>query len=200
MEAARGKTFRMQRGNDMTAQQIFHTATLAGGCFWCMEAVFERMQGVESVVSGYIGGVLPDPDYESVCGGKTGHAEAVQITFDASQVIFRELLAVFFSMHDPTMLNRQGNDIGTQYRSAIFYHSADQRLEAQAMIGELNASQVLAAPIVTEVAAASTFYPAEAYHQHYFFKHPDQGYCQFVILPKVTKLQEHFSEKLKQEN
>jgi len=184
----------------MTEKDAMHTATLAGGCFWCLEAVYENMRGVERVVSGYIGGALPDPDYEAVCGGMTGHAEAVQVTFDPSQVSFQDLLAVFFSMHDPTTLNRQGNDIGTQYRSAIFCHSEEQRLQAQAMIAELNDSQVLGAPIVTEVVSASTFFPAEDHHQHYYANHPNQGYCQVIIRPKMAKLHEHFAEKLKQEN
>ncbi len=162
-----------------------------------MEAVYEQIRGVDNVVSGYIGGDLPNPDYNAVCSGDTGHAEAVQITFDPSQVTFRELLEVFFRMHDPTTLNRQGNDIGAQYRSAIFYHSEVQRLEAVEMIAKLNDSQILRAPIVTEVIAASTFYPAEKYHQHYYSNHSNQGYCQFVILPKVTKLHDYFPEKLK---
>ncbi len=163
-------------------------ATLAGGCFWCLEAVFEQMTGVESVVSGYIGGHLVNPSYEAVCSGQTGHAEAVQISFDTELVSFAELLAVFFAIHDPTTPNRQGNDIGTQYRSAIFYHNETQRTEAQAMIDRLNGAHVWPDPLVTEVTSAPIFYPAEKYHQHYFANHPEQGYCQLVIAPKVDQL------------
>ena len=172
----------------MSEKQI---ATLAGGCFWCLEAVFEQMHGVESVVSGYIGGQVINPSYEAVCSGQTGHAEAVQIVFDAQQVSFAELLRVFFTIHDPTTLNRQGNDIGTQYRSAIFYHSEAQHDEAQAMIDELKHKQIGSAPPVTEVVAAPTFYPAEEGHQHYFANHPEQGYCQFVIAPKIEKFRQY---------
>jgi peptide-methionine (S)-S-oxide reductase len=168
----------------MSEKQV---ATLAGGCFWCLEAVFELVGGVESVVSGYIGGHVADPSYEDVCSGQSGHAEAVQISFASEKVTFAELLAVFFAIHDPTTLNRQGNDRGTQYRSAIFYHSEAQHAEALAMIAELNSAHVWPAPLVTEITAAPTFYPAEKYHQHYFATHPEQGYCQLVIAPKVDK-------------
>lgn len=173
------------------------TATLAGGCFWCLEAVFEQMHGVEQVVSGYIGGDVSNPTYEAVCSGRTGHAEAVQINFDAQQRTFGELLDVFFSMHDPTTPNRQGNDIGTQYRSAIFYHTGEQRAEAEAMIVGLNGKHLWPAPIVTEIVPASTFYPAEEYHQHYFARNPAQGYCRFVVAPKVKKFRDYFSAKVK---
>lgn len=172
-------------------------ATLAGGCFWCLEAVFEQLRGVERVVSGYVGGTVPNPGYEAVCSGQTGHAEAVQIHFDAQQISFRELLEVFFSIHNPTTLNRQGNDVGTQYRSAIFYHMDKQRAEALAMIAELNEQRLWPAPLVTEVVAAPIFYPAEDYHQHYFATHPEQGYCQIVVGPKLAKFREHFAGKLK---
>ena len=172
-------------------------ATLAGGCFWCLEAVFEQMRGVDKVVSGYIGGVQPDPDYESVCTGRTGHAEAVQINFDTQQLSFVELLEVFFAIHDPTTLNRQGNDIGTQYRSAIFYHTQQQRAEAEAMVAELNEKNLWYAPIVTELVAAPHFYPAEEYHQHYFARNPAQGYCQFVVAPKVEKFRKYFPARVK---
>lgn len=168
----------------MSKKQV---ATLAGGCFWCLEAVFELVDGVESVVSGYIGGHVVDPSYEEVCAGQSGHAEAVQISFDPDTVSFADLLAVFFAIHDPTTLNYQGNDRGTQYRSAIFYHGEAQREAAQAMIAALDDEQVWPSPLVTEVVAAATFYPAEKYHQHYFANHPEQGYCQFVIAPKVNK-------------
>ncbi len=181
----------------MTEKGALHMATLAGGCFWCLEAAYEKMRGVERVVSGYIGGALPDPDYEAVCSGMTGHAEAVQVTFDPAQVTYGDLLTVFFSIHDPTTLNRQGNDIGTQYRSAIFYHSEGQRGEAQEMIAALNGE---GESVVTEVVPASTFYPAENHHQHYYANHPNQGYCQVIIRPKMMKLQEHFPDKLKLQN
>lgn len=169
-------------------------ATLAGGCFWCLEAVFEQVRGVARVISGYIGGTLPNPGYEAVCGGQTGHAEAVQITFDPGQITYEELLAIFFSIHDPTTLNRQGNDIGTQYRSAIYYHDEAQRKEAEEMIAELNRKHIWSAPIVTEVVAAPVWYPAEEYHRQYFKRHPEQGYCQFVIAPKLVKFREYFAK------
>lgn len=173
----------------MSENQI---ATLAGGCFWCLEAVFEQTPGVTSVASGYEGGALVKPSYEAVCSGQTGHAEVVQIRFDPKRISFTDLLKVFFTIHDPTTLNRQDNDVGTQYRSAIFYHSEAQRKEAQTIIAELNKNKIWSEPLVTEVAAASTFYPAENYHQHYFANHPEQGYCQFVIAPKVDKFRKLF--------
>lgn len=178
----------------MSDKQI---ATLAGGCFWCLEAVFEQMRGVEKVVSGYIAGEKPNPSYEEVCTGNSGHAEAVQITFDPAQVSYDELLAVFFTIHDPTTLNRQGNDVGTQYRSAIFYHNEDQRADAAELMRELRKQHVFPAPLVTELVAAPIFYPAEDYHQHYYANHPEQGYCQFVVAPKLAKFREHFSGKAK---
>jgi len=178
----------------MREQQI---ATLAGGCFWCLEAVYEQMRGVEKVVSGYIDGDHPDPSYEEVCTGKTGHAEAVQITFDPTVVTFGELLAVFFTIHDPTTLNRQGNDKGTQYRSAIYFHNEAQRAEAADMMLALKKQQVFPAPLVTELVSACTFYAAEKYHQHYYATHPEQGYCQFVVAPKLSKFKEHFAAKMK---
>lgn len=170
-------------------------ATLAGGCFWCLEAVFERVRGVESVVSGYTGGDWPDPDYESVCSGRTGHAEAVQIGFDVGQVTFAELLGIFFIIHDPTTLNRQGNDVGTQYRSAIFFHSSAQQQVAREMIASLQGR--LAIPVMTELEAAGRFYPAEAYHQHYFARNPGQGYCQLVVAPKVRQFLRQFPGSVK---
>jgi peptide-methionine (S)-S-oxide reductase len=178
----------------MSDRQI---ATLAGGCFWCLEAVYEQMRGVERVVSGYIAGDNPNPTYESVCSGTTGHAEAVQITFDPAQVSYGELLAVFFSIHDPTTLNRQGNDQGTQYRSAIYYHNEDQRAQAAEFFAELKQQNVFPHPLVTELVAAPVFYPAEDYHQHYYANHPEQGYCQFVVAPKVAKFRAHFAAKVK---
>jgi peptide-methionine (S)-S-oxide reductase len=171
-------------------------ATLAGGCFWCLEAVFEQVSGVTRVLSGYTGGTLADPDYESVCGGRTGHAEAVRIEFDPDRINFGQLLEIFFSVHDPTTPNRQGNDVGTQYRSAIFCHDERQLAEAEAMIVSLDASHVWPAPIVTEVLPATVFYPAEEYHQHYYARHPEQGYCQFIIAPKLAKFREVFSGRL----
>jgi peptide-methionine (S)-S-oxide reductase len=172
-------------------------AVLGGGCFWCLEAVFEQLRGVERVESGYSGGNLPDPSYEQVCSGRTGHAEAVRVSFDPAVVSYRELLEVFFATHDPTTLNRQGPDVGTQYRSAIFYQTPEQRQTAEALIAELNAQKIWDNPIVTEVVPLEQFYPAEAYHQGYFRNHPNQGYCQVMITPKVAKLRKHFAQKLR---
>jgi len=173
------------------------TATFAGGCFWCLEAVFEQMRGVEKVVSGYIAGSQPNPSYEEVCTGKSGHAEAVQLTFDPALVSYKELLAVFFTIHDPTTLNRQGNNKGTQYRSAIYFHDEDQRKEAAELMLELGNQKVFVDPLVTELVPASTFYNAEDYHQHYYANHPSQGYCQFIVAPKLAKFREHFAAKIK---
>jgi len=172
-------------------------ATLGGGCFWCLEAVYDQLQGVTDVVSGYSGGRVPNPTYEQVCGGKTGHAEVVQIRFDLRKISFREILEVFFSIHDPTTLNRQGNDVGPQYRSVIFYHSPEQEHTARQVIAELNAAQVWPRPIVTEVAPFSAFYPAEDYHQEYFVNNGGQPYCQFVVAPKVAKFRKQFAARLK---
>ena len=173
------------------------TATLAGGCFWCLEAVFDQMKGVRAVESGYIGGRNPNPTYEEVCGGDTGHAEAVRITFDPSEVSYGELLEVFFTIHDPTTLNRQGNDAGTQYRSAIFYHSPEQKRTAEEVIARLGKAGLWKDPIVTQLAAADRFYEAEDYHQEYFERNPRQPYCQFVVEPKVAKFRKKFLERLK---
>jgi peptide-methionine (S)-S-oxide reductase len=172
-------------------------ATLGGGCFWCLEAVYDQLQGVTDVVSGYSGGEVHNPSYQQVCTGRTGHAEVVQVTFDPSQISYREILEVFFSIHDPTTLNRQGADVGPQYRSAIFYHDEAQKATANALIGELTASKVWGNPIVTQVAPFNTFYPAEDYHQEYFARNPWQGYCQVVIAPKLAKFRKHFAERLK---
>ncbi len=172
-------------------------ATLGGGCFWCLEAVFEQLRGVEKVVSGYTGGSVSQPTYREVCSGATGHAEVVQVTFHPGEISFREILQVFFTIHDPTTLNRQGADVGTQYRSAIFFHSPQQKETAEAVIKEINDSGVWESEIVTQVVAAEEFYPAEEYHQEYFRRNPNQGYCQFVIAPKVAKLRQHFQDKLK---
>ncbi|MDN5273462.1 peptide-methionine (S)-S-oxide reductase MsrA [Chloroflexus sp. MS-CIW-1] len=172
------------------------TATLAGGCFWCLEAVYDQVKGVKDVVSGYTGGHVANPTYERVCSGKTGHAEAVQITFDPEQISYRELLEIFFSIHDPTTLNRQGADVGTQYRSAIFYHSEEQRQIAEQLVRELTEQKVFRDPIVTEIVPATTFYPAEDYHQEYFVRNPYQPYCQFVVAPKVAKFQKLFAHRV----
>jgi len=172
-------------------------ATLAGGCFWCLDAVFQQLRGVERVVAGYAGGRVPHPSYELVCTGTTGHAEVVQIGFDPQTITYRDLLDVFFTMHDPTTLNRQGPDTGTQYRSAIFYHSPAQQETARQTIAELNAAGVWGAPIVTELTAFTEFYPADPYHQDYFNRNPRQTYCQAVIAPKVAKLRSRHLARLK---
>lgn len=174
-------------------------ATLGGGCFWCLEAVYEQVNGVLRVESGYAGGRVPNPSYEAVCTGTTGHAEVVQITFDPRVVTFRDLLEIFFVIHDPTTLNRQGADVGTQYRSAIFYHSPEQREIARQVIAEVEAAKLWDDPIVTEVAPFEAFYKAEAYHQGYFRNNPNQGYCRVVIAPKVAKFRKLFADKLKRE-
>lgn len=173
------------------------TATLGGGCFWCVEAVFQGVRGVESLVSGYSGGTTENPTYREVCTGSTGHAEAVQITFDPGQLAYRDLLAVFFATHDPTTRDRQGADVGTQYRSVVFTHSDAQRKEAEDLIAELERERVFDRPIVTQVVPFERFYPAEDYHQSYFERNPTQPYCQAVIAPKVAKFRKHYLEKLK---
>lgn len=173
------------------------TTVLGGGCFWCLEAVFDNLQGVKSVESGYMGGQLQKPTYRQVCAGNTGHAEVVRITFDADDISFSELLDVFFTIHDPTTLNRQGNDVGTQYRSVIFYMSDEQRREAEKRIAALTAARTYPDPIVTAVEPAKEFYMAEDYHQEYFANNSYQPYCQFVVAPKVRKFQEKFAEKVK---
>jgi peptide-methionine (S)-S-oxide reductase len=171
--------------------------TLGGGCFWCLEAVYEGLQGVESVQSGYMGGSKANPTYEAVCGGHTGHAEVVQVAFDPSVVSFQEILEVFFVIHDPTTKDRQGNDAGTQYRSVIFYHNAEQKSVAEQVIARLSAAGLWRDPVVTEVVPAATFYRAENYHQNYYTRNPYQPYCQFVVAPKVAKFRKQFLEKLK---
>jgi peptide-methionine (S)-S-oxide reductase len=173
------------------------TATLAGGCFWCLEAVFDEIRGVESVESGYSGGKVPNPSYRDVCTGATGHAEAVQVKFDPAVVSYRDLLNVFFGIHDPTTLNRQGADTGTQYRSAIFYHDDEQKAVAEQLIKELNEQHIWDQPIVTEVTRFDTFYVAEDYHQEYFANNRFQPYCMAVVAPKVSKFRKHFTEMLK---
>ncbi|HKT51221.1 MAG TPA: peptide-methionine (S)-S-oxide reductase MsrA [Candidatus Angelobacter sp.] len=173
------------------------TAVLGGGCFWCLEAVFDNLQGVNSVESGYMGGTVKNPAYREVCEGNTGHAEVVRITFDADEISFPDLLEVFFLIHDPTTLNRQGNDMGTQYRSVIFYTSDEQRLEAEQAVAALNASHTYPNPVVTAVEPAKAFFMAEDYHQEYFANNSYQPYCQFVVAPKVKKFREKFAEKMK---
>ncbi len=174
-------------------------ATLAGGCFWCLEAVFDELNGVISVESGYAGGHVDNPSYQAVCTGMTGHAEVVQVTFDPSTLSYRDLLRVFFTVHDPTTLNRQGADVGTQYRSAIFYHDDSQRADAEAVIRELTESKLWPNPIVTEVTKFDKFFAAEDYHQEYFVNNPSQPYCMAVVAPKVAKFRKHFVDRLKKQ-
>jgi peptide-methionine (S)-S-oxide reductase len=173
------------------------TATVAGGCFWCLEAVFVRLEGVERVQSGYTGGQDPAPTYERVCTGRTGHAEAVQVTFDPEVISYRDLLEVFFAFHDPTTLDRQGPDVGTQYRSGVFAADETQEREARSVIADLTTRRVFDAPIVTEVARLATFHPAETYHQSYFERNPEQAYCRAMIAPKVAKLRKALADRLK---
>ncbi len=171
--------------------------TLGGGCFWCLEAVFDGVRGVTDVISGYAGGQLANPTYEAVCSGLTGHAEVVQITFDSTQISLEDVLHIFFSIHDPTTLNRQGNDIGTQYRSVIFYHTAEQKQAAEQVLAELTAAKLWDRPIVTQVVALKNFYPAEDYHQEYFARNPGQGYCRAIIAPKVAKFRQKYAGQIK---
>ena len=178
----------------MSNEQI---AVFAGGCFWCTEPVFSQLKGVSKVVSGYIGGHTPNPTYKDICNGDTGHAEGIQITFDADQVSFETLLEIFFVSHDPTTPNRQGNDVGTQYRSAVFCQNAEQRAATEKMIAEFNAAHIFGAPIVTQINAADTFFPAEGYHQYYFDKNPNQPYCMAVAAPKAAKIRAKYSQLVK---
>jgi peptide-methionine (S)-S-oxide reductase len=175
----------------------FEVATLAGGCFWCIEAVFREVDGVENVISGYTGGTTVNPTYQQVCTGETGHAEAVQVTFDPARISYREILEIFFSVHDPTTLNRQGADLGTQYRSAILYHNEQQKAAVAEFIGELDKARLWEKPIVTQIAPLNRFYPAEDYHREYFSQHPEQAYCQMVISPKVNKFRQQWAKRLK---
>jgi peptide-methionine (S)-S-oxide reductase len=175
-------------------------ATLAGGCFWCLEAVYDDLIGVLDVVSGYSGGAVANPTYQDVCSGETGHAEVVQITFDPQVITYKELLEVFFTIHDPTSLNRQGADVGTQYRSAIFYHTPEQKATAELVIQEMQAAGLWIDPIVTELTPWSVFYSAEDYHQEYFRRNPYQGYCQVIIAPKVAKFRQKYFARLKKGN
>jgi peptide-methionine (S)-S-oxide reductase len=181
----------------MTERAGTEVATLAGGCFWCLEAIFREVDGLEDVVSGYTGGTTVNPTYQEVYTNKTGHAEAVQLTFNPGQISYREILQIFFSVHDPTTLNRQGEDVGTQYRSAIFYHNDRQRTIAEATIKELDEANLWKRPIVTRVVPLDRFYLAEDSHREYFSRHPEQSYCQAVISPKVTKFRKQWTKRLK---
>lgn len=183
--------------NQIVDQPNRETATLGAGCFWCVEAVFAELNGVEKVESGYAGGRNANPTYREVCSGTTGHAEVIQVTFDPQKISFREILEVFFSVHDPTTLNRQGADVGTQYRSVIFYHTEEQKAVAEQVISELNATKTWSAPIVTEVTPIDKFYKAEDYHQEYFKLHGEEPYCQVVIAPKLSKFRQQYGERLK---
>lgn len=181
--------------NDQTRDH--EVATLAGGCFWCTEAVMEELRGVEKVESGYAGGAVANPTYEQVCSGTTGHAEVVRVTFDPAQISYRDLLKVFFATHDPTTLNRQGADVGTQYRSAIFPHTPEQKATAEEVIASLQQEGIWDDPIVTTIESIDEFYPAEAYHSEYYRRNPRQGYCQVVIAPKVAKFRQQFADRLR---
>jgi peptide-methionine (S)-S-oxide reductase len=192
-----GATIAMGSGTSGAEEPKLAKATLAGGCFWCTEAVYAEIKGVKSVTSGYIGGAVPNPTYKDVCTGQTGHAEAIEIEYDPAVVPFEKLLEVFFATHDPTTLNRQGADVGTQYRSGIFYHDDEQKRIAQEVIGKLNQARVFPGPIVTEVTKATIFYPAEDYHQDYFAKNPYQPYCQAAAAPKVEKVRKFFKDLVK---
>ncbi|MCB0045037.1 MAG: peptide-methionine (S)-S-oxide reductase MsrA [Caldilineaceae bacterium] len=173
-------------------------ATLGGGCFWCLEPIFLELAGVTDVVSGYSGGQVGYPSYAAVCTGQTGHAEVIQITFDPRIISYRDLLAVFLTYHDPTTLNRQGNDVGTQYRSVIFYHDEEQRADAEEVVRAVEEANVWERPIVTEITPFERFYPAEGYHQEYFYNNPGQGYCRIIIAPKVAKFRKEYADRLKQ--
>jgi len=192
-----GASIAMGIENAGAAEATPATATFAGGCFWCTEAVYAELKGVKSVTSGYLGGAVPNPTYKDVCTGQTGHAEAIQIEYDPAVVSFQKLLEVFFATHDPTTLNRQGADVGTQYRSGIFYHDDEQKRVAEEVIMKLNEARVFPGPIVTEVTKASVFYPAEDYHQDYFAKNPNQPYCQAAAAPKVAKVRKVFKDLVK---
>ncbi|HSH02912.1 MAG TPA: peptide-methionine (S)-S-oxide reductase MsrA [Anaerolineae bacterium] len=175
----------------------FEVATLGGGCFWCVEAVYNDLIGVHSAISGYAGGHVDNPTYKAICTGTTGHAEVVQVTYDPNQVTYQEILEIFFTVHDPTQLNRQGNDVGTQYRSVIFYHDDAQKKMAQAVIDDLTQQNLWSQPIVTEITPLTKFYPAEDYHQEYFSNNPNQPYCQFVVAPKLSKFRSKYTHRLK---
>ena len=181
----------------MTDKSRFWIAILGGGCFWCTKAVFDDLKGVISVESGYSGGTVANPSYEQVCTGRTGHAEVVQVTFDSKVISYEDILRIFFTVHDPTTLNRQGNDVGTQYRSVIFYHNEDQKNSAEKILKEITAENLFDDPLVTEISPFKEFYKAEEYHQEYFLNNPNQGYCRVIIAPKVAKFRSHYKDKLK---
>lgn len=181
----------------MEIQERIEVATFAGGCFWCTEAVFLELEGVKSVISGYIGGKTIDPTYKEICGGETGHAEAIEITFDPEKISFGELLEIFFATHDPTTINRQGNDVGTQYRSEIFYHNEEQKNTAEDYIALMTNEDTFGKRIVTKISPASKFYEAEDYHQNYYNDNKTQGYCSYIITPKIEKLKKVYNDKLK---
>jgi peptide-methionine (S)-S-oxide reductase len=181
----------------MLTNERQEVATLGGGCFWCLEAVYDELRGVEDVVSGYAGGSVANPTYREVTTGRTGHAEVVQLTFNPDEISYKELLEIFFTIHDPTTLNRQGADVGTQYRSVVFYHSPEQKAIAEQVVAELEAARLWPDPIVTEIAPMTDFYEAEDYHQEYYAQNPEQGYCQVVIAPKVAKFRKQFLKRLK---
>lgn len=197
---SRAKKANDKEPNTQINLENMEQATFGAGCFWCVEAVFQRIEGVEKIVSGYAGGKNKNPTYKEVCTGETGHAEVCQITYDPSKVTFDELLEVFWKTHDPTTLNRQGNDVGTQYRSVVFYHNDTQKQLAEKYKKELNEVKAYEKPIITEISPLPEFYVAEDYHQDYYNQNPDQGYCAFVIAPKVEKLRKVFKEKLKKGN
>lgn len=184
--------------HSVSPQEQIQEATLAGGCFWCLDAVFSQLEGVTAVECGYANGQVPNPSYEQVCRGDSGHAEVVRVAFDSAVVDFRTVLGVFFSIHDPTTLNRQGNDVGTQYRSGIYWHNPEQEQVARAFVQEINQDATFGAPLVTELAPLASYYPAEPEHQRYFEQHPGQGYCAYVIAPKVHKFRKQFASRLRQ--
>jgi len=174
-------------------------ATLGGGCFWCLEAIYNELKGIIKVESGYTGGPVPNPTYKQVCTGTTGHAEVIQITYDPNIITFKEILQIFFTMHDPTTLNRQGNDVGTQYRSIILYHNQNQKKTTDQVINEITQARIWNAPIITQIIPYNIFYKAEEYHQEYYKKNPEQSYCRIIIAPKIAKLRKQYFEKLKKE-
>jgi methionine-S-sulfoxide reductase len=193
---AQRKAVKKPQDGERAEAGMLETATFGSGCFWCTEAVFQQLRGVKSVTSGYSGGTVVNPTYEQVCTGRTGHAEVVQVTYDPTEISFADLLGVFWQTHDPTTLNRQGHDVGTQYRSAVFYHNDQQRQIAEQYKEQLDASGTFDSPIVTEITLLTNFYPAEGYHQNYFRSNPAQSYCAFVIRPKVEKFRKEFNDRL----
>ena len=195
---SKNKELMTQTGNSQSlSNDTLQTATFGAGCFWCVEAIFQRLDGVRSVKSGYSGGTVKNPTYKEVCSGRTGHAEVIQLTYDPRVISFDELLEVFWKTHDPTTMNRQGNDVGTQYRSAVFYHNEEQRQKAEEYKKKLNEAKVYPSPIVTEVTPFTTFYPAEDYHQNYYNQNTGEGYCRYVIQPKLEKFEKVFRDKLR---